>query len=379
MTNILIGGDVCPIGRNRQLFQLGQADAILNNLLIEFEEADYSVVNLECPLIERKSPIEKDGRTLGEPVECVNGLKAAGIDAVNLANNHILDHGETGLRSTLAACANAGIKCFGAGANRSKASRILFCDINGRRIGFLGIAEHEFSIAGEYSWGANPLDIIETVRLLKRTKNEHDFLVTLVHGGREHYPYPSPRLQQVCRFLVEEGAGAVICQHSHCAGCYEYYQKAPIVYGQGNFIFDPLHIRKTTWNEGFLVQLILNDSNECHAEWIPFAQSLDRPGVRRMPPKETQAFVAGLEARSREISVDGAVQRKWLEYCRREKYAYASRIRGHNRLLRVINRKLHFSDWLYSKTTKLMQRNVVECEIHREALETLWHDMETDF
>ena len=77
--------------------------------------------------------------------------------------------------------------------------------------------------------------------------------------------------------------------------------------------------------------------------------------------------------------VRGAVERGWLEYCRREKYLYASGICGHNRWLRFLNRKLHFSDWLYSKTTKLMLRNVVECEVHREVLETLWHDTHTDF
>ena len=35
------------------------------------------------------------------------------------------------------------------------------------------------------------------------------------------------------RFIIEQGARMVICQHSHCAGCYEKYQNGHIIYGQG--------------------------------------------------------------------------------------------------------------------------------------------------
>lgn len=379
MTVILIGGDVCPVGNNQPLFQTGRPEEIFSDLAPEFQRADYSVVNLECPLVSGESPIEKDGAALRASVDCVNGLKAAKIRAVNLANNHVMDHGEPGLRSTMAACDRAGIHHFGAGPNLHEAGRPLIRQIDGHRVAFLGVAEREFSIAGKDSWGANPLDIVEIVRRLKRLRDECDSLVVLVHGGREHYPYPSPRLQNVCRFLVEEGANAVVCQHSHCAGCYEYYRAAPIVYGQGNLIFEKSSRRTPAWHEGFLVQLTLQPSGECHADWIPFSQSLDGPGAKRLSPTRTRELLNDLESRSREIESRGAVELKWLEYCRKQKYLYASRIRGHNRWLRFLNRKLHFSDWLYSKTTKLMLRNVVECEVHREVLETLWHDTHTDF
>ncbi|MBK1654993.1 CapA family protein [Allochromatium vinosum] len=379
MTALLIGGDLCPMGRNEALFRESRAEAVFNDLLPEFQQADLAVVNLECPLIKHRSPIQKDGVALGASVECVQGIKAAGIGLVNLANNHILDHGEAGLRSTLAALDDAGIEYFGGGGNLEEAGRVAFHQVGQFRIGFLGVAEHEFTIAGRASCGANPLDVIECVRTLRRNRQECDFLIVLVHGGREHYRYPTPRLRQVCRFLVEEGASAVICQHSHCVGCYELHQKAPIVYGQGNLLFDASAAKPAAWREGLLVKLMLEETGTCRAEWIPFSQSLEAPGVRRMPPGEAEALLAGFEARSREIATEGFVERKWLEYCRKEKYLYASRIRGHNRLLRVLNRKLRFSDWLYSRTTKLILRNVVECETHREALETLWRDPETEF
>ena len=380
MTTLLIGGDVCPTARDTALFEQGRADRLFHDLRGEFEAADFSVVNLECPLIARKSPIEKDGPPLGAPVGCIDGLKAARIDAVNLANNHILDHGEQGLLSTLGALAGAGVAWFGAGASLEEARKMLVHTLGGGgRVALLGVAEHEFSIAGKRSAGANPLDVIEIARGLRQARHEYDWLIVLVHGGREHYPYPSPRLQQVCGFLVELGAAAVVCQHSHCAGCYEYHHDAPIVYGQGNLVFDSPRARNASWHEGFLVRLTLLEPGRCTADWIPFSHGGAEPGARRMPPEIQRDFLLRLAERSREIAGEGAVERLWLEYCRSEKYLYASRLKGHNRLMRLINRKLRLTDWLCSRSARLMRRNVVECETHREVLETLWRDPETIF
>ena len=114
------------------------------------------------------------------------------------------------------------------------------------KIGFIGLSEHEFSLATEESWGANPLDLIDYIRNIKANSSEYDYLVVLLHGGSEHYPFPSPRLMETCRFLVEEGANAVVCQHSHCAGCYEEYLGRHIVYGQGNLSVSYTHLTLPT-------------------------------------------------------------------------------------------------------------------------------------
>ena len=94
MSTIIIGGDVCPRGTIEDAFKNGEEEKILNNVLPVFKDADFRLINLECPLIIKESPIEKDGPVLGVNIKAINGLKAMGLDAVNLANNHILDHGE---------------------------------------------------------------------------------------------------------------------------------------------------------------------------------------------------------------------------------------------------------------------------------------------
>lgn len=370
MINIIIGGDTCPMGEIESNFISGDLKT-LNDVSAIFNTADYVLVNLECPLITKVSPIEKDGPILGSNIDCGNGIKKMGIDAVNLANNHILDHGEEGLKSTIESCKKYNIEFFGAAKNLEEAQKPLIKTIRGKRFCFMGVAEHEFSIAKDNSWGANPLDPIKIVRTLKTYRNSFDFLIVLVHGGKEYYRNPTPKQQDFCRFLVEEGADAVICQHSHCVGTYEHYNDKPILYGQGNFIFENLERKTKMWNEGFLVSLVFNEEG-ITANFIPFTQSAGRLGVSLIQGKEKKEFLKNLEERSKKITSPQYIKDQWLELCKKEKYLYASRVLGHNRVLRGLNRKLHFSDWLYSKTTKMMVRNVVECEVHREGLETLW-------
>lgn len=377
MSTIVIGGDVCPSGNIQTAFTKGESEIILNDLYPIFNNANYSVINLECPLIKESSPIEKDGPVLGANINCINGLRAMGVNAVNLSNNHILDHGEKGLKSTINACEEYGVEYFGAGKNLKSAKKPLIKTINNKQIGFIGIAENEFSIASNTTWGANPVDVIEIVRTLREYRNKIDHLIILVHGGKEHYQYPTPELQKLCRFLVEEGADVVVCQHSHCAGTYEYYQNKPIVYGQGNFIFENLKRKSHLWNQGFLVSLDFNDI--ISVKFTPFEQSKGFIGAKRMNMIDETKFLEDLEIRSKKISSSQFVEDEWKKLCRSEKYLYSSRVLGHNRFLRILNRNVHFSDWLYSKKTKMMVRNVVECEVHREGLETLWHDKDMNF
>lgn len=371
MINIVIGGDLCPSGEVEKLFKAGHSEKIFNDLLPIFKSADFSIVNLECPLIKTPSPISKDGAVLGATGQCINGLKEAQIHAVNLANNHILDHNEQGIQSTIKALSKNQISYFGAGKNIFDAQKPFIQTIKNKRFGFIGIAEHEFSIAGKKQYGANPLDIIENFRTIRQLKQNVDHVIVLFHGGKEHYPYPTPNQQKACRFFIEEGVDAVICQHSHIIGSYEKYRNGLIVYGQGNLLFENATRNKNTWFEGFLVSLKFNNDS-LEFEFIPFEQSKNGIGTKLLDTDKTKEILNLLNERAENVSNTDFVESEWLKLCKQEIYLYASRIHGHNRLLRILNRKICFSNWFYSSKTKNMIRNVIECETHREGLETLW-------
>jgi len=368
---IVIGGDVCPINRNLAAFRQGVAAPIFNDLLPEFAAADFSVLNLECPLIDAPTPIAKAGPVLGADACCAAALKDAGIRAVNLANNHIMDHGPQGLRRTIQACAEAGVDCFGAGDNVAEAGQPLIKEVAGMRVAFLGMAEHEFSIAGRASPGANPLDIIDFRRLVRERQKDYEHLIVLLHAGKERYPYPSPALQKTCRFLVEEGASAVICQHSHCPGSFESYRGAAIIYGQGNLLFD-LDISLEDWRNGFVVKLTLESNVPGAAlEIVPHTQPEESFGVRRMDPAEEAGLRSKLEQRNRVLADDAEIERLWSQLCEELRDPYLSILRGHGRWLMGLNRRLPFATCLYSKRTLASLLGIVRCETHHEVLKTV--------
>lgn len=373
---VVIGGDICPTERDQSLFKQGNAAGIFHDLLEEFATADLTVANLEFPLIEETSPIRKTGPVLAAPSDCAKGLVSSHIKCVGLANNHILDHGAKGVESTLGACAGAGLLTFGAGRNRDEAGQVLVVKVGNLRIGLLAIAEQEWSIATEHSAGANPINAIHFVRTLQRFRSSYDFLIVLFHSGIEHYPFPTPGQMEMSRFIIEQGARIVICQHSHCAGCYETYQNGHIIYGQGNLIFNSPD-REESWHEGFLVRLIINDDLSCEWEPIPYVQSESAVGAHCMPIERQRAFLNALSERSRAIQEPGRVKAEWDKYCAERHNYFMSCMLGHNRLLRRLNRDSGALARLHSEEHFMLMTNILRCDIHREtALTVLRHHFE---
>ena len=348
---------------------------LFQDLLLEFDQADLSIANLECPLIERQTPTKKTGPTFGEPSACINGIKKAGIDVLNLANNHILDHGAPGLENTLAVCAQAGIATVGAGPNLDAARRILIRDLGGRRVGILAVAEHEFSIATKHSPGANPLDLIDFVRNVNAHRDEFDYLIVLLHGGDE-FLVPSPRIKDTCRFMVEMGANAVIVQHPHVLGGYEEYRGGYIIYGQGALLMDEaIYRQRVSFHEGVLAKFSIADDATSSMGIVPFLQSSPAPGARRMDPAREQEFRHRLAERSAAIQDDAFVAAEWLKFCEENKHSYLSALLGHNRILRKLNRQGLLTRLLYKPGVRLGVRNIVCCETHREAIETIFNQL----
>jgi poly-gamma-glutamate synthesis protein (capsule biosynthesis protein) len=374
MPTILIGADICPIEGNRPYFENGDAKTLFGNLLLEFEKADFVVANLECPLIENPAPIQKTGPTFGENNACINGIRNGGIDLLCLANNHIMDHGPAGLENTMKVCAAAGIATVGAGRTLADARRIFIRQIGSVRIGILAVAEHEFSIATKDSAGASPLDLIDYVRNVNDHGGAYEYLIVLLHGGDEFH-VPSPGLQNTCRFMIEMGADAVIVQHPHVLGGHEYYRGGHIVYGQGALLMDEAIYRdRKSFHEGFLVKLNIAADASSSMELIPFRQSDPAPGARRMTNEQEIEFRRSLEEKSKALQDETHIRDRWRRFCAENKHDYLSGLLAHNRALRKFNARGMIEKLLYSKRALLGTRNLVCCETHREALETIFNE-----
>ena len=370
MLDILIAGDLCPCGSLLHLIETQQYDLVVGNVKKIIEQSDYSLVNLECPVVDVhiKQGIAKCGPSLRTTPRAVELIKYAGFNGVTLANNHFLDFGTVGVQNTLQAVDAAGLDHMGGGMNLSDASAILYKEIKGVKIAFVNCCEHEFSIATDTSAGANPLNIVQLWYTIREAKSVANKVIVIVHGGHELFQFPSPRMQETYRFFVDAGASAVINHHQHCYSGYEVYRGAPIFYGLGNFCFDKLHYRHSIWNEGYMVKLYVEKSTDITFEVLPYTQCDAQPTVSLMQAELRFAFnehIAKLNAIIADVDKLKYEHEVWMDSTDK-KYTVMLEPYSNRWFVAAYMRGLLPS--FINEKRLLRMINYVDCEAHRDRL-----------
>lgn len=348
---IMIGADLVPTEQNYQYFKGGDAETLVGiELLKKLNSADFTIFNLEVPLADQKQPIEKCGPNLIAPTDTIKGLKPINPYFFTLANNHILDQGKQGLDSTITVLNKAEIAYAGAGSNLKEAQKPYIIAVDGIKVGIYCCAEHEFTIAEATSAGANPFDPLESLDHVSNLRKQCDYVIVLYHGGKEHYRYPSPYLQKVCRKLVEKGTDLVVCQHSHCIGAQEEWKNGRIVYDQGNFLID--HSESEYWKTSLLLELTLERDPDGIVADVIYHPLVKCGNKVRLAEKEKAAqILSEFEERSKSILDPEKVQGEYCKFAESMLGGYLNALSGsgHRKLLfRVINKfsGYHFSAWL---------------------------------
>ena len=97
---LAFAGDVHFAGRTARL--LSDPATAFGPIASVLKSADFTAVNLETPVTSRGTPQPKTYHFRTTPA-AFTALRDAGVDLVTMANNHVLDYGQTGLADTLAA------------------------------------------------------------------------------------------------------------------------------------------------------------------------------------------------------------------------------------------------------------------------------------
>lgn len=361
MFKMIIGADLVPRKTNYDLFEEGNVTELVGTELEkELFDADFRIFNLETPVCTKTDPIYKCGANFITPPKTLNGVKALKPSLLTLANNHIMDQGEQGLFETLENLKKNDIEYIGVGKNLDEAKKPCIIETEDKKIGIYSCAEHEFSIVTNLKAGANPFDLLESFDHVAQLKAECDFVVVLFHGGKEHYRYPSVKLQKICRKIVEKGADLVVCQHSHCIGCKEEYNGSLIIYGQGNFHFDHSDMEST------FTSLVIEASfdKKMHVRYIPIKK--EGNVIRIADEMTAKEIMNDFEQRSEEIKLPGFIEKKYREFSVEWNKWYRFMFAG--------GEKIHsYEDFIkieYDLNTLLAIKNYCECEAHAELFET---------
>lgn len=258
---LLLGGDT-SFGENYQFDREGREttsvaafgyDHSLEKLRPLLARADYTVLNLETPLTDaRQSPLQGKAYLHWSDIEqAPEQLRAHGVDAVGLANNHTLDFGETGLSHMFDALRRHDIRWFGAGENADSAARPLIIPASAqggpaRPIAVFGLFEYRRRYDRRYRFyatdergGANRLDVAAFAGMAEDFRRLYPslFVIAFPHWGA-NYQWRSDEQAVLARGLLDAGADMVIGHHGHVFQEIERYRDRWILYGVGNFMFN---------------------------------------------------------------------------------------------------------------------------------------------
>jgi hypothetical protein len=227
---------------------------------LDSEVADYvrshdvAMCNVECVISDvGKSELSLRRSQMRARPEAAEHLAGWGINIANVANNHILEHGQAAAVDTVENLERAGIKTVGAGAGGAfeGGMQVVELEFGGRVIAFIGACFCSEKYA--YSGGAQFYEILDTVRDLRE---QGKAAVVSVHWGDELMDRPSIRQRRKAAVVVGSGASLIVGHHPHVLQGIEKMEGALVAYSLGNFIFSGMH-PQTHWS--IILSVTLSD------------------------------------------------------------------------------------------------------------------------
>lgn len=270
---------------------VNQKTRSLNNFNWPFEKtadvlksADLTFINLETPLT-AECATKTDGMVFCGDTRSVNGLKFAGVDVVNYANNHAGNKGKEGVMETNNVLQQNGFLVTGI-------QQPTYTTVKGIKFAFLGYNDVE-----KYGYVADVDDARMQKEISEATQNA-DVVIVQFHWGEEYRYQPTPRQKELARRTIDLGADLIIGNHPHWIEPIEFYNDKLIMYSHGNFVFDQMWSTET--RQGVVGKYTFQGKNLIGVEFLPvFIENYGQP--RWMEGVEKQKMIDVLKRESEKL------------------------------------------------------------------------------
>jgi hypothetical protein len=188
--------------------------------------------------------------------EYIKVLEKSGVNIVELTGNHNNDFGSKYSTETIEMYKSLGMRYFGGGLDKEDASEILYEQVKGSTVAFIGYNYYDtiypsVALAAENRAGANSYSDEKMKSNIEDARSKAD-IVIVTFQFQECWSYPptdviypicykplsTPDQRAVFRMAVDFGADIVIGSQAHQPQTYELYGNGVIFYGLGNLFFD---------------------------------------------------------------------------------------------------------------------------------------------
>ena len=253
--SVAFTGDIMmhiPVKACAESHDLGGNDTIrsLNNRGFDFlfrrirdslMRSDIVVGNMEFPVA---PPYTGKPKIFNCRPEVVPAMKKAGFTMLTIANNHVLDQGERGIRTTLDLLRENKFDTIGVGYDEPSTRAGIVKEVNGIRIGFLGYTGYlnywlpKKMVGYHLNWFYNRNELMQDIAAMRK---RCDYLVMVVHTGVEYVPGPRVTDVELFRKCIDTGVDLIIAHHPHMIQPIEKYvapdgRPCYMFYSLGNFI-----------------------------------------------------------------------------------------------------------------------------------------------
>ena len=236
---LAFAGDVHFTGRTLGL--LDKPETAFGKIAPTLADADLTILNLETAVTGRGTEQPKRFH-FRSPAAAYDALRAAGVDAASVANNHALDYGQVGLLDTLDSAAKADYPIFGAGRNTDEAYAPWVTEIKGVRVAVLGMSQVAELSAQWKPTATRPgiamaFDLERATEAVKAARARADLVVVFMHWGVEGSSCPSAQMKSFAKRMARDGADIVVGTHAHTLLTDGWVDDTYVHFGLGNFLW----------------------------------------------------------------------------------------------------------------------------------------------
>lgn len=246
--DVLIHDNLIALGKKSADFTYSRQ---FERIASDIAQADVASANLES--IAAGEAYGLSGfPSFNAPVELLDGLSGSGFEIMSVANNHMLDKGESALLHSIENVRQRGMTVTGAASTKEGLDSGGVHRVGGARVGFVSFTDGtkipgdrlDKAFINKFEGESSPVKMIRRVTSIKnkinKLRNRADIVVLQLHFGEEYHKAPSAFQKELVASLAELNVDVIVGHHPHVLQPVEWIEnskgeKVLVAYSLGNF------------------------------------------------------------------------------------------------------------------------------------------------